>query len=611
MLRTQRSLFIITSVGILIIVALACNIPQGEMQTSEALTPETPVQLTMGSEQLILSESISPAGGTITIHGTQSPIDNFQIEIPTDAFDQDILFKIGYREITAYQGGEHFNPITPLIMVDNGKVPAQYFMKVTIPIEIAEDEFAMAVFYDEATHEIEGMPVINLQDNSITVATRHFSEFFVTVINEDVLHGSFETQFQHGVHNWQFPNSATYSYLTPGGICAGMSLTEMYAFDATGGAKLFGVYDNYNNQRPKTKDLYDDDTLAIRLASFAHQIQRVETGNTQITDWLTWQDSDPKLGYLTFGYLMYLSGKPQLLYVANTNQNQAHAVVAYKKNGHTIYISDPNDPATHRTVEFDFNQNKFKPYKSSAYTGGPEITYPGVFYLPKREAINWAALGELWNQFSAGSLGPEPFPTYDIVGTIQNQDSSTREISISPGMMTSEEKLMVSLRPNGFVGRIVLYDQKANFFDLINPEHQLELKLKEGDNWFGFLIDGNPNKNNWIDFQWINIYRGISFDGTWFSTEDCGDESEFPYTWTVALNQNDAGEVTGTIRFHKCDGGYVVYSVTGQVVPDQEYIELSGTKVSGAGNLFESSAPDEQQFTFTPGWAPSPNLGGR
>jgi len=95
------------------------------------------------------------------------------------------------------------------------------------------------------------------------------------------------------------------------------------------------------------------------------------------------------------------------------------------------------------------------------------------------------------------------------------------------------------------------------------------------------------------------------------STEDCGEESEFPYTWTVALHQDDEAKVTGAIRFHKCDGGYVVYSVIGQAVPDQEYIELSGMKVSGAGDLFDNSAPDEQQLVFTPGVVPSPNLGGR
>jgi len=278
--------------------------------------------------------------------------------------------------------------------------------------------------------------------------------------------GSFKTKFEHGVHNWQFPNNATYSYLTPGGICAGMSLTEMYAFDATGGVKLFGMYDNYNNQRPKTPELYDDDTLAIRLASFAHQIQRIETSNTQVEEWLTWQDSSPKLGYLTLGYLMYLTEKPQLIYVAN-KFNQAHAAVAYKKVGHTIYVSDPNDPVNHRTVEYDFNQNEFKPYKSSAFAGGPEISYTGVFYLPKREAIDWAALGELWNQFSAGSLGRAPFPNYTIVGTITNESGGTRDIPIAPGMTTIAEKLMVSLRPEGFVGRIVLYDKNANFYDRI------------------------------------------------------------------------------------------------------------------------------------------------
>ncbi len=611
MMRTQRTLLLVAFVGILILVTLACNMPQADMQTSEALTFATPIQLSLGPEKKVHAEIISPAGGTIAVDAAESPIHGLQIEIPAGAFDADIQFEIGYKEISDYQGGEHFNPITPLIRVDNGNIPAQHFMKVTIPIEIAEDEFAMAIFYDEDSHEIEGMPILELQRDSITVLTRHFSSFDVAKIKEKVLHGNIKTDFQHGVHNWQFANNATFSYLTPGGICAGMSLTEMYAFDTTGGAKLFGVYDNFNNQRPKTKDLFDDDTLAIRLASFAQQIQRVESSNTQLADWLVWQSADPKLGYFTFGYLMYLTGKPQLLYAANDAQKQAHAVVAYKKVGHTIYVSDPNDPSKPRTVAFDLNQNKFEPYVSSAYSGGPQVSYPGVYYLPKREAIDWAALGALWNQFSTGSLARAPFPTYTIVGTITKPNDEPREVLISPGMTTSAEKLMVSLRPDGFVGRIVLYDKDAKFYNLIKPQQQLELELEKGDNWYGFLIDGNPDKNNWIDFQWINIYRGISFDGTWFSTEDCGEESEFPYTWTVALNQNDNGEVTGTMRFHKCDGGYVVYSVTGQAVPDQEYIDLAGTKVSGAGNLFESSAPDEQQFIFTPGVVPSPNLGGR
>jgi len=156
MLRTQRSLTLIFFMGILTLMALACNLPQGKMQTSTALTSETPVQLSLGSEQIVHSEPISPVGGMITIDAPGSPIQGLQIEIPSGAFDQDVQFKISYKEIKEYQGGEHFKPITPVIIVENGGVPAQHFIKVTIPIEIAEDEFAMAVFYDEAAHEIEG-----------------------------------------------------------------------------------------------------------------------------------------------------------------------------------------------------------------------------------------------------------------------------------------------------------------------------------------------------------------------------------------------------------------------------------------------------------------------
>ena len=336
MIKTKRSRLLVSFMGIILSAVLACNLPQHERQNQEALPPALPIQLSLGAVRSIHSQTVSPAGGLIKIDAPQSPIDGLAIEIPPGAFDQDVKFEIGFQEISDFQGGEHFNPITPLIQVDNAGVPAQQFMKVTIPIEITEDQFAMAVFYDSASREIEGMPVLDLQTGSITVATRHFSEFLVTVMNEMVLNGTVTTKFEHGVHNWQFPNTYRFSFLTPNGICAGMSLSAMYAFDNSGGAQLFDKYDNYNNPlNEETKGFFDDDTLAIRLASFAQQMQQIESSNSAVREWLRLQDASPRLTYLTFGYLMYLTEKPQLLYVEN-GSDQAHAVIAYKKIGNTI-----------------------------------------------------------------------------------------------------------------------------------------------------------------------------------------------------------------------------------------------------------------------------------
>lgn len=98
-----------------------------------------------------------------------------------------------------------------------------------------------------------------------------------------------------------------------------------------------------------------------------------------------------------------------------------------------------------------------------------------------------------------------------------------------------------------------------------------------------------------------------AFNGEWFSPEHCEGDDEFPYQWTVSLTPRENAYLIGTIRFHSCGSGNVVYSVVGRVQVEHDSVGLSGTKISGAGALFDS-APPEQLFDFRPGGPPYPDL---
>ncbi|MBN1669146.1 MAG: hypothetical protein JW862_18775 [Anaerolineales bacterium] len=131
-------------------------------------------------------------------------------------------------------------------------------------------------------------------------------------------------------------------------------------------------------------------------------------------------------------------------------------------------------------------------------------------------------------------------------------------------------------------------------------------------------IEDPQNNYSWWDQNdlcYLDVFAPVpappqaegEFDGSWNSGPVCS-ESETPFSWQVSLIQN-GDSVIGSVHFHKCPGGgQVGYSVTGTVVPGQEYIELQGTKAGGAGALHGSS-PETQVFTFFPDSPPLPNFG--
>jgi len=59
---------------------------------------------------------------------------------------------------------------------------------------------------------------------SITLATRHFSKFFISAIDLNLLDQDIDSGYQPGVDDWQFVNNG--SFIEKGGHCAGQSVSS-------------------------------------------------------------------------------------------------------------------------------------------------------------------------------------------------------------------------------------------------------------------------------------------------------------------------------------------------------------------------------------------------
>ena len=154
-----------------------------------------------------------------------------------------------------------------MIYVDNGGTYSNDMMYIRVPVNVPAGYFAMGFIYDASTKQLEGMPLISSDSDSITVGTRHFSDFFISMISKTLLNKDIDSGFRPGIDDWQFTNRG--SYISPGGHCEGQSLSALWYYctrpDGTN-ARLFGRYDNNGNQ-PVTPGFWYDDSFGYRFAS--------------------------------------------------------------------------------------------------------------------------------------------------------------------------------------------------------------------------------------------------------------------------------------------------------------------------------------------------------
>jgi len=480
--------------------------------------------------------NIDVGGGVVAVMQKDSPISGMEIVVPAGSYKESRDFKVSYSPISSHTFGEDFHPLTPLISVDNGGGYSDELMEVKIPVKVPADSFAMGFIYDGVTKKLEGLPMIAQDENSITIATRHFTDFVISMIPFTKLKKDIDTGFRPGMDDWQFVNRG--SYIASGGHCAGQSLSALWYYTMQPDGKDLALYNRYDNNgdKPETPDVWEDDSLGYRFAStiqqdidwngFAFKLWKKQRG---VSDDLTWK---------LFSYSMQLTGEPQLVGLTKDGVG-GHAMVAYRVKDGELYIADPNYPGD-VTRRITFADGKIDPYESGAnfeeIKKGNSIRFDKVGFTGKTTIINWNDIPGRWAELKAKAIGRDRFPAYVLVQT--NKDG--KENPVNDGMTSSNKLINInasSQQANGIFtnvyrdGKLVARDAGGN------------IALVPGNNKLGFaiygVVDGNPS---YIDFKYVNVVfeagpNKLSIDPY---TVEC--VADTPCTFTA--NIPDASKIT-------------------------------------------------------------------
>jgi hypothetical protein len=496
-----------------------------------------------GSKQKLTQTEITSLGGDIEFlpDGEGSPA--AKLTVPENAYEKQTKFTVSTTEIKEHNLGEYFDPITPLISIDNKHEYASEYMVLTVPISIKDDEFAMLFYYDRKKGTLEALPLVELTNNSITVATEHFSDVVGTKVKKSELQDlDIDTGFEPGYDDWQFTNYG--SWIEPSGHCAGQSITAMwYYYEKHIGAnerRLYGRYDN-NNYGNGTIDFWQDDSWGYRFAS---TIQRK-------IDWdgilFTASGLLTKLGdnvtFNAFAYSMLLTQSPQFTgiyhYDAKGEIAGGHAIVAYKIKDNVIHVADPNYPGVSgRTIVYDEAKNVFKPYSSAAnakeIAAGEGELYTGINYLAVSSMVGWGLVGQEYEKLLEKKAGDDLFLPYTLERlTAVNPDTGAETWEACPDEIETDLEKTGKVHTN-YAGKLVLR-MKCNYNDVYATRYEGTIRktnaeitggdgivkyvidLKKGINDIGVLVEApKSGTREYVDFRRVKVtYESVDLSGLW------------------------------------------------------------------------------------------------
>jgi hypothetical protein len=509
-------------------------------------------KINTGTSVEIIQSEISASGGTVTVNQSDSPLNGLRIEVPANSFSSTRTFHVSYAPVESHTLGNNFNLISPLITIDNGGGYSDEIMFVTVTVSIPDDYFAMAFSYNADSGQMDGLPLVSENDDSITIATRNFTNMIVSSIERYRLTDLAESGFRPGFDDWQFPNYG--SYLEPGGHCAGQSLTAIwYYFNKflEGKKQLYGLYDNNGNE--KTPVIWQDDTLTYRLASvvqndiqwnnLAYKYMQSVTGK--------WSDEEQ---VNAFAYSILATGQPQLVGVFNANGG--HAMIVYKVTKDGLAVADPNYPGSLDRV-IKFANGKLGPYNSGANAeaikAGNGTDYDRITYISNHCLVDWSKIASRWTEMEQKTIGNDKFPEYELLSV----DSDGTVHKLQDGFTTDENTITVEATKGLLTG---IYQngswQPGNSKDPV-MDTTCKADLQKGPNKLGIWVCSsiaNTNEMTWFDFKWVTVNYtpgaltldnvsivNTTIKATWVPSDLAASEGDGSYQWTASVTLDFGG----------------------------------------------------------------------
>ena len=557
--------------------------------------------LKLGSENKLASVIMTSSGGQIDIKD-DPVLSGMKIEISTGSFDSSINYSVSSKEIISHDFGDEINPITPMITIDNGHIFAKKPMKVTIPISIKDNEFAMGFYYDKTTRSLEAIPFESVDSNHITLMTAHFSDIFISKIDKAKIDeaGRIDTGFEPGKDDWQFINYG--SALAPAGHCAGQSLTmAWYYFEQKQNGKepaLYGVYDN--NGASPTKDFWQDDSLGYRFSSVIQE--SINWTSSEFQSYINIENQDQKDTYYAFAYAMMATGQPQFMGIyshdASGNRTGGHAIVAYRVDGNRIYVADPNYPSQ-KDRYVTLSNGAFLPYSSGSNaadinTNGT-LLYDEFIFVAKTALVDFETIAKNYIKLQDKTIGEGLMPTLEIayMSKYIPDDESSSEWTVMDQKINYKKDVSYPAEYEGqlLIGAAteytdVVYTLYSGTDPVEGPYHASEdgvayftLLLEEGANDYGILAQVLIGEDLYFaDFKRITVeYSSKSDSGISIST------ARYKDIKTASLIDSSNNPVTITNSFLPDDP--FIY-ITGSIVNAPE-----GTRIK-ARWIYEGSDPE-------------------
>lgn len=484
------------------------------------------LSLTLGPAVTLAETQVQASGGTITVERSGDPLDGLTIDVPQDTYAGPVAFDLSYRPVTEAAGLGDTTVLSPLIEIDNGGAVAQDGVALTIPVTVYEGQFPMAFYYDEATGRLEGLATLGYDKASITVTAQHFSTIIVTgqtlSFLEDV---SVDTGFRPGVDTWQFQNQG--AYVSPRGICWGMSVSSLHYYlneKAVTGLPLWGQFDAAGGVA-RTADYWPDDDWGLMVASAVqrdydvigpgsqYNIRRVLARAYRGQDYEA-QLNDDEIAYYSLVTALVATGEPQLVNIATADGRKGHSLIAYRLDGPTIYVADPNDyqqnpPA--RTITFA--NGKLSPYRGAENVLGDATEYADIDYYGQSALSNWSQVASVWSQ----GFQQTGYPEYHLM--VEERDAAgnetqTYELDPLTPLRLWQEELSLRLVPEGDLqARVTLMHYELRDIPVVDGP----LPLRVGENTVGVYVEGMAHWKDaqgqdqsgwrWLGFDWITVNR--------------------------------------------------------------------------------------------------------
>lgn len=388
-----------------------------------------------GEMTQVFAQSVA-AGATVTVEDSGSRLDGMQLEIPVGAYASAMQLTISCADISGHEFGANFDPVSPLIRIENGGEFSAKPMRLRIPIAGLAGRFPVAFYYDRAAGTLEAIAPVGRSDDWLDVAVRHFSEIVVSATQIELLRegGGFPTFFDPKVNGWSFVNDG--SYPEPGGICAGMSIGAAHFYrNFSASVLLTSHFDNDPLWFPTPK-VWEDDATGIK---FCTELQKAfstdnsfwtSTGSSPFDGFMQTAEEDH---FWSLCYAMLVNNQPQFLYLAvdGNPAAAAHAIIAYEyvigPAVGTLKVYDPNYPGTEGTITFDFTTKKFRPYTSAAnataLANGQTFSYDKIVFIPLSTICSMKEIDRIWQKVASRTIGAGQYPAYELWAVpVDNED---------------------------------------------------------------------------------------------------------------------------------------------------------------------------------------------